>query len=349
MAKNTKTQETEESVQRSNREIITEQLALLPGWKKHASNGWYMVCCPFPDHDDGSPSCGVRVAEPKLGVFNCLGCGKKGPWNRFAEVAGLEKIKEWNNAEDVEYEAIIPRDADAKLLGDQGLTFKHVLKQLDAPEAMPWPESINWRTFPGSFMKDLGAHIADDRKIESVSAIFPIKVAGKVRGGIRAKFEKDQNNKRSLTYINSSGGWVGDFGLFPYVYVRRMIRKRKLDFLVLVEGPRDAMRLCLNGIPALAILGANNITKRKIMFAASIGVNMIYAIPDPDKAGKTMWRHVKTLCRESGMPAKRIKLPEKHEDGSKLDPGNAPKKVLRDLSNFFRDNHKRFKPEKVMR
>lgn len=346
-AQETQREEDEASTRLSNREIIIEQLNRMPGWKKQATGGWFMVCCPFPDHDDGSPSCGVRVAEPALGVFNCLGCGKKGGWNRFAEVAGLEPIKEWNTAEDVEFESIIPKDMDDKLLGDQGLTFKHVLKQLGAKEAMLWPERINWRSFPGEFMRNLGAHIANDSKIDSVSAIFPIKVAGKVRGGIRAKFEKDENNKRALTYVNSAGGWVQDFGLFPYVYVRSMIRKRKLNFVVLVEGPRDAMRLCLNGIPALAVLGANNITKRKIMFATSLGVDIVYAIPDPDKAGTSMWKTVRKLCREAGVPSKRIKLPPKHKDGSKLDPGNATKKVLRDLSNFLAENHK-FKPAKVM-
>lgn len=334
--------------QSSNREIILEQLNLMPGWKKQASDGWLMVCCPFPDHDDGSPSCGVRVAEPNLGVFNCLGCGKKGGWNFFAKVANLEPIQEWNKAEDVDAESIISRDLDDKLLGAQGSTFKHIIKHFNAPEATLWPERIDWRGFPGKFMRKLGAHIINDNRKDSVGALFPVKVAGHVRGGIKAVFVKSETNKRELSYQNSAGGWVSDYGLFPYIYAKSLVRKKKLRFVILVEGPRDAMRLCLNGLPAMAVLGANNVNAKKILFVRSLDVDVVYVIPDPDKAGTAMWKLIRGLCAEAGVDAKRIKLPPKHSDGSKLDPGNAPKKVLREVVNYFRDNYG-FKPPKVIK
>lgn len=329
----------------SNREIILDQLNTLRGWKKQASNGWYMVCCPF--HDDKSPSCGIRVAEPHLGVFNCLGCGEKGGWNKFAEKTGLEKIKEWNTAEDVDAESVIGRDLDDRLLGAQGSTFKHIIKMFNVPEATLWPERIDWRGFPGSFMRKLGAHIVNDHRADSIGALFPVKVSGRVRGGVKAAFIKDVNNKRALSYITSPGEWVQHYGLFPYVYAKSLIRKNKLDFVVLVEGPRDAMRLCLNGIPAVAVLGANNITSRKILFARALGADTIYAIPDPDQAGKKMWALVKRLCLDAGVPAKRIKLPPKRADGSKIDPGNAPKKVIRQIMDYFEENHNYKAPKDI--
>ena len=318
----------------SNREIVIQQLQRLRGYKKMASGGWMMVQCPF--HDDNSPSCGVRIAEPNIGVFNCLACEAKGGWNKFAEKTGLETIKEWNKAPDVE--SLVTAQLDDQLLGESGTTFKQVLRTFDCLEATLWPERIDWRGFPGWFMRKLGAHIINDYRADSVSALFPVKVAGKVRGGVKASFVKDERNKRALAYVTSSGPWAQDYGLFPYVYARSLVRKNKTRFVVICEGPRDAMRLCLNGIPAVSVLGAKNFTDRKLLFVIALNVDCIYVMPDSDKAGRMLWRRVKELCSKQEMKCKRIKLPD-NDDGSKMDPGNAPKKILRLVMRHFNEQH----------
>lgn len=321
----------------TNRDIINEQLAKLPGPKKMGSNGWLNVLCPF--HDDSNPSCGVRIAEPALGVFNCLSCEAKGGWNKFAEKTGLQQIKNWNNGESLDDNLVNP-ELDDQLLGDTGTTFKQVMKTFGAPEATLWPEQIEWRTFPGWFMRKLGAHIIADRHNDSIGALFPIKVGGRVRGGVKAAFEK---KKGSLSYITMKGQWAQDYGLFPYIYAKGLIRKKKIPFVVIVEGPRDAMRLCINGIPAVAVLGSKNVTKKKIMFVISMGVDIVYAMPDNDEGGKMLWKRVKTLCKEQEMPTRRIKLPDRQvkEGGkkTKMDPGNAPTKVYRKIMEFFHEQH----------
>ena len=40
-----------------------------------SSNNWLNTNCPFPDHEDSSPSFGVNTESNK---FNCFGCGKTG-------------------------------------------------------------------------------------------------------------------------------------------------------------------------------------------------------------------------------------------------------------------------------
>lgn len=332
------------SVELTNREIIMEQLQLLRGYKRLASNGWMMVQCPF--HEDSTPSCGVRVAAPNLGVFNCLGCEAKGGWNKFAEKAGLEKIRKWDDGDGVDPDSIVNKETDEQLLGESGTTFSQVIRYFNVPEATLWPERIDWRGFPGWFMKELGAHVISDNRSDTVGALLPVKVAGRVRGGIKAAFEKS-SRKGDLSYVTSKGSWVQNYGLFPYIYARKLIRRNKLNFVMLVEGPRDAMRLCLNGIPAVAVLGAKNITRRKMMFVVALGVDQVYAIPDGDKAGKMMWRRVKELAKDVDIPCKRIKLPE-FEDGSKMDPGNAPKKVLRQIMRFLEEEHDFDMPEKII-
>ena len=334
----------------SNREIIVAQLNLLPGPKKMGSNGWMQVVCPF--HDDNSPSCGVRVSEPALGVYNCLSCEAKGGWNKFAEKTGLEKIKEWNKSADLNAEAVVNQETDDQLLGDTGLTFKEVIHRFNAPEATIWPEAIDWRGYPGWFMRKLGAHIVSDHYADSVAAILPIKIAGRVRGGVKAAFIKDEKNKRALSYQTMRGSWVQDYGLFPYMYARGLIKKGRLNFVVMVEGPRDAMRLCLNGIPAIAVLGSKNITKRKILFATALGVDVVYVMPDNDTAGKMMWRKVRDFCKDAEIPAKRIKLPRERDakgEVIKMDPGNAPKKIIRQFMRFLNEEHETYEmPVKII-
>ncbi len=38
-------------------------------------NGNIMSRCPYPDHDDGTPSFGIRIDD---GVFHCYGCNRSG-------------------------------------------------------------------------------------------------------------------------------------------------------------------------------------------------------------------------------------------------------------------------------
>jgi DNA primase len=40
-----------------------------------SSNDWLNTNCPFPDHDDSSPSFGVNLES---NLYNCFGCGKTG-------------------------------------------------------------------------------------------------------------------------------------------------------------------------------------------------------------------------------------------------------------------------------
>jgi hypothetical protein len=329
----------------SNREIILQELEKIPGPKKIGSNGWINIICPF--HDDNSPSCGIKTTGENVGGYNCFSCDAKGPWGKLADKLGLAHIKGWNKSESMD-ESLADKETDAKLLGDTGITFKQVMKTFGTPEATLWPENIEWRGFPGTFMRKIGAHVFHDKYAQTLGALFPVKVGGRVRGGVKAAFEK---KKGSLSYVTMRGDWAQDYGLFPYVYARQLIRRKKLNFVVMVEGPRDAMRLCLNGIPAVAVLGAKNVTKKKMLFISALGIDTVYCMPDRDDGGKLFWKLVKKCSRERELPAKRILLPDKKimEDGkkTKMDPGNAPKKVMRKILEYFHETHGLEMPDNI--
>ena len=121
--------------------------------------------------------------------------------------------------------------------------------------------------------------------------------------------------------------------MFGYDLAKKLIKKRGLKRVVIVEGPRDALRLLSNGIPACAILGTQNFTQTKAMYLTGLGVDEILIMPDNDRAGKHMRdlvrREVGNLCK-----TKYLALPrEKGKDGKviKLDPDNAPKEIIREV------------------
>ena len=329
-----------------NLEIIKSALQQLGGHQKTAGE-WRMVCCPFPDHQDRSPSCGVYMRRDggrrNLGSFNCLGCGKHGDWNKFAEVAGLPTIKAWNNKER-EVGQLITKDMDERLLGSDTLTIKRVLRVMRCEEAQPWPEAIPWRGFKGELLNLIGGLIINDYYNDSVAVLFPIKIAGQVRGAVKAIYEK--KTKEQLGYVTMTGEWVNSYGLFPFEFTKRMIQK--FNFVILVEGPRDALRLIKLGIPAIAVLGANTIGKQKALMLTSLGVETFYVMPDNDAAGGKLWKNLKNALGTRKCEPKRLKLPKEYNEKGKLikmDPFSAPHEVVSNLKALLKERHEWKKPD----
>lgn len=334
-----------------NREIIISELQRY-GRRQKQAGAWRMIICPF--HKGGqerTPSCGVNLSSDRLGVWNCLGCTEKGSWNKLAKKAGLAEIKEWRSKEVLDAGDLLTSELDESLLGSTAMTFGMLKKKMGYPEATLWPEFLDWRGFPGTFMRKLGAHIISERPRSSgeeaefeagagIAVLFPVKVAGQLRGGIKALFTKKKGSRAS-SYYASKGSWVSEYGLFPYIYAKSLVKKENLPFIILVEGPRDAMRLCLNGIPAVAVLGSKNVTKKKIQLLTGLDIEIIYVMPDNDDGGKLMWKLCKSLAPKT-FPIKRIKLPrQKDADGNliKMDPGNMPRKLLKQVAAYLSYTH----------
>jgi DNA primase len=107
---------------------------------------------------------------------------------------------------------------------------------------------------------------------------LPVLIGGELKGYTRAALKKV---KDIPSYINSSGGWTKDYGLFPYDYVAAL-RPR---YVILVEGQRDALRLLQAGIPAIAIMGTQSWSDRKSRLIEMLGVDLAVLMMDGDDAG----------------------------------------------------------------
>ncbi len=321
----------------SNLEIIRSQLQKYGGVQKTAGE-YRMVLCPF-HADRATPSCGVYLRRDDyrktLGFFNCFGCGAHGNWNKFAEQARLDTIQEWNSTEkSIEYNESA---SDEALLGDIGLTMRAVYKEMHCAEAIPWPEHMNWRGVSGTLIAAVGGKAINDERNNGIAVLFPIKIGNKIRGAVKAMFHK--RNPTQLGYITMAGeNWVKRYGLFPFSYTAKLIQQNQYSFVILVEGPRDSLRLLKLGLPAIAVLGANTISKTKMLYITNMGVEQVYVMPDNDSGGTALWRNIKRYLPE----ARRLKLPVEYDnrgDLIKMDPFSMPASIARNVKELMRDRH----------
>lgn len=313
-----------------NRDLIVQELEKYGGYKKDAS-AYRMVVCPF--HDDRNPSCGVKIEHGStLGDFHCFGCGERGSWNKFAEKTGLLTINVWDNTVSVGHV-----DINTRTHLYYALTKKDVFSEFGVPEAVPWIDSIDWRGFSGRFLNRVGAYIAYDQYKNTAQVLFLVEFGGEIRGGVKAVFQKGKGS----SYFTTKGNWVNQYGLLFFKQARTLIKNNGYNFVVLVEGPRDALRLLRNGIPAIATLGAEAVSKEKAMLVETLDIDTVYCLPDNDSGGEVLWRNVRSVFKTK---AKKISLPkELDSDGKliKIDPYSMNLDTLQELVDFL-SNENRF-------
>jgi 5S rRNA maturation endonuclease (ribonuclease M5) len=321
-----------ESFYNSAKDIVLSSLAAYGGKQKNGTT-YKLIICPF--HDDNNPSLSVNISKPGLavGTFNCWGCSASGNWNKLAEKCGFPKIKSWQNKEQSILE--LTEIDEIEMMGNK--SEKDFAKLLNVEIITDWNPNKRWRGFSGSLMKKLGAKLAIDKRDDTPVLLCPVSVGGVVVGYVKALMHK---KKGKFSYISSKGPWIKDKGLFPYDYIKKKAKKK--GYLVLVEGPRDALRLITEGIPALAVFGVQAFGKTKATYVSALGDITIYIMPDNDEAGDVLYMKAKEAFKELDIKIKRIKLPRRRDKEGKiikLDPCSAPIELIENLRDTLRENH----------
>ena len=316
--------------------IIREQLEAYDGQKKYQGSSVYVPCC---FHDETEPSCGIVIAEDTefpVGTFHCFGCGESGPWNKFAEQAKLEPIKGWKFFKGTGSN-ILSREDEAKMMG----LDTTVAAKIKSKATIPWPKHLEWRGYPGTLLQKLGAESFNDKATDEPMVVFPVIVNKKTKGAVRAFMFK---KKGRTSYLTTEGSWIKTYGLFPFDYTKKGIKKYGYNYIILVEGPRDALRLLMMGLPAMAILGAGSLSEKKFLMAkALIGDDgMFYVMSDNDRAGKQMYKDIKKMCK-SICPVERILMPNKKDPKTgkkvKYDPDNCPASYMKRIREYLMKEH----------
>lgn len=313
---------------------VKEQLRIWSGRKGRTSDNWTFVSCPF--HSERTPSGqvfhGPGTRSP--GYFRCLGCGHRCHWDELAAAIGVQPFGK-QPATDVFSMRLAISEEDEE-------TMKF--------ELHPLPKNKTWRTFDTKFLRSVGIKMMLT-EWGTRMLYMPVLINGEERGYIKARLKKDPKGERP-SYINSKGPWSKTHGLFPFDYAIQMMEDLKSSTMVLVEGPRDALRLLSMGIPALSILGTNTWSQRKAQLLELYGVQQILLMMDGDDAGilaseriapdvaEVIPVRVIKLWQMKGSPyAEYLKLKTKEEQkafkSNLWDPGNCPDRILSKIKHRF--------------
>ncbi len=278
--------------------FIKNQLARYSGPKKESS-GYTFVCCPF--HQEKTPSFRIFHSDDSLspGFGKCYGCGEKARWNDLAERLGLEPFEKGPPKVEHSFDLGVGRTRDELL--NTGDTEKLQYSKLNFKK---------WRGIKASLLSDIGAKLCqkqyEDGSWSAKMLWLPVKVNNQTKGYIKARLKKQEG---MTSYINAPGKWSLTYGLFPYDYAVDVMSQLDFSTMALVEGPRDALRLLSEGIPACAMLGTQSWSSRKSMLLSLADVNRVIIITDSDRAGDKARDMLDPLLREH-FRVKHFRLPQ---------------------------------------
>lgn len=324
-------------------DIIRQEIENYPGSKKWQGKSVY-VPCPF--HDETEPSCGLVISEDHelpIGTFNCFGCGEHGSWNKFAKRANLSEVKGWKFFQGTT-NSVLSREDETKMLG----TDYSIASKLKSKAFITWPEHLNWRGYSGRLLNRLQAESFNDPVTDEPMIVFPVVMNRKVRGAVRAFMHKKEGRS---SYLTTEGKWIKTYGLFPFDDAKAKIKRYKHDFVILVEGPRDVLRLIKLGLPAIAILGANSLTDKKLLMVRALLPDRctIYVMSDNDRAGRQMFESIKNITWKMEAHTERILMPNETDDSGekiKYDPDNCPVWYMKRVLKYLEDKHDSFKKQR---
>lgn len=334
---------------------IKSELTKLPSDEVRAHDQYSFVRCPF--HLERTPSLRVKHSSYALrtGSYKCFGCAKYGGWNELADALGLDRFESKGEFPDGKLPEFKPDRYDQNLLAEfnEGIedTKKEVLEffSLRDKDAISKAGLKNneWRGYSLDFLRrNIKAKLVLKNSYRWY-VYLPVRISGKEVGHIKAQVHKPKD-KGVPSYINASGPWSLTSGLFPLDYAQQLMQETGVFSIVLVEGPRDALRLCSLGIPCVAILGTHSWSDRKTAALSYAGVEKVITCFDGDLAGKMASRLIvhgervledKSVIKVPGFEPintafaiKEVKLwnipvPDNHTE-DKLDPGNMPMKIV---------------------
>ena len=238
-----------------------------------------------------------------------------GGWNGLAEKLHLQTLNgkgytaEWKSS---------PLNKDA-FLTEGAASWETMLEDWNVSRDFPLPDGYTFRGIDHDLLIKIGARKALD-SFGTKCTLFPLHVGGELVGGIKAVNFPNEKTKRK--YINSNGEWSRTSGLFPIHY------KKRWPVVIIVEGPRDAMFLLQQRIPALASLGTQSWSDAKRDLLLSVGCEFCFIAGDGDDAGRKMNKIVSDSLK-GYIPRKTISIP----DGE--DPASLPYSFWKPYKKYF--------------
>lgn len=312
-------------------ELVKNELAKLPVVEFIEDEA--IILCAW--HDDHHPSLRVALTERirkkpngqmktvTPGNFFCFSCKAGGGWNSLAEKLNLQgwDSKEAENTPSDPFWALSKQIA---VLGEAPFVYRK-----PATDGV-W--DLSWRGLPSAFMQMHGAESLWDNKDEDYRIYLPVhNINQKLIGHVGARPENSTiPDKRK--YINSY-----QFPKESNWYLLNTIVPT--DKAVIVEGPFDTLRLKYHDIPAIGAYGVSDCYPEKVFQLLASGIRKVVLCLDGDQAGRAAGPLFTSALQNSGIVVADMDLTRykknPDDDDEKIDPGNAPDEVIRDLKHFL--------------
>jgi len=248
-----------------------------------SGDGYIMMSCPLPDHDDSHPSFSVSLED---GDYRCFGCESRGSF--------VELIAEIDNvgAEEAAFMLKSSSNLDAvlgaidRMLGDNSdyikyldvQSFHNVFPRVER-RSKAWEYLVKTRRLGGGAIRRFDCRWGDHGKYQG-RVIIPIftpegkllSYVGKtIYKGVKPKTRKARSAAHTLFGMYELAKSVNFSGSFKYIIV--------------TEGEFDAMYLQQFGLPAVAVMGTAVISKYQLHILRKTRATVVLSY-DPDEAGE---------------------------------------------------------------
>jgi hypothetical protein len=290
--------------------FIIEQLEA-KGLQYNVKRDFIHVSCPFHEHSGTKLKLGF---SRRTGGMNCWVCSKKGHWNEYAKLLGLETF-----------------DSDDAKLQDFSSLLKEFDRSIDSrvPEGpsivAPWTGV--WRGLPAEFLSGVPSYAWYDQHSSADRILWPMYVNDEFLGCKAAR--ANPNDHSVLPKSRALPGFKADKILFPFDHP--LVKGSKS--IVIVEGEPDALRLLYHGIPAVSTLGTGGWNHYKRALLASRRYDRVVACGDGDLAGENfnemLQKDLEELFDFRVMPFGDPTREECDQGIDALDPGNCSRRYLK--------------------
>lgn len=277
----------------------------------YSVNGdWFKMLCPFPDHDDKTPSFNIHID----GAFHCWSCGRHGTFVELCKEIG------WSDF----------FDGSAKVLTDviSSSSWKSVTKSIDKYNKSEGGKAKKGR-FPFGFKL-----INSDDKICEEHYSYCIK---RFRGnknifksyeiGYTNKYDSEYDGnyrKRIVIPVKDESGallwcegrairevrkrkYYRPFGVQAGKHLFNADRMHGEKYVVVVEGILDAMYLNMHGINSVCVFGADVNVEQLLLL---IEFETVLLSLDNDDAGFKGYVDARDKLLNAGVEVKHVALPK---------------------------------------
>jgi hypothetical protein len=310
-----------------------------------------MIICPF--HSERTPSGSINVSPGYApGSFRCFACGYEASWNELAPKINLLPYGKVKPQAQHSLDLMVDRLAQDLLQDKKYVPFKG--------KRWPLPKNKKWRSISTNLLIQLDGQLCRRRYDWGLAKermlYFPVMVNGEQEGYFLARIKKSANADAPsylLAKKTTTRGWSRTHGLWPFDYAIKMMSTMSSNTVVLVEGQRDALRLLLEGIPAMCIFGTQSWSDSKAKLLEAAGVNRVILMFDGDDAGIQATQKIRLqvspwfvtklvkLWNIKGSPYLKFKNHEhpskaaKKAEVSLWDPMNCPQWILDNIKSQF--------------